>query len=166
MNGDSWASCPVLPWDCRNAKWSGLRISFPSSSFLLPLFLLPPGDTASWREEGRRRRRGEGCMCVCVKERGGGADSHRAQQVSHHPTVQEFRLQHHNRLGTKSKVQVHFTLLQCIGARIVCVFSVCAFIERLYFDSFSLLKMRSTMSRRRALPDDHLAHHFLLLLPS
>ena len=108
MSGDSWASCPVLPWDCRNAKWSGLRISFPSSSFLLPLF--PPGHTASWREVGRIGR-GEGCVCVCVCVCE-GADSHRAGQVSHQPTVQEFRLQPCNRLGSEeTKVQVHFCSL-------------------------------------------------------
>lgn len=64
------------------------------------------------------------CACVCVWVYGGkgggvGGSSHKAQQVSHHPTVQEFRLQHCNQLGSKSKVQVHFTLLQYIAARMV-----------------------------------------------
>ena len=49
------------------------------------------------------------CVCVCVSE---GADSHRAGQVSHQPTVQEFRLQPCNRLGSEeTKVQVHFCSL-------------------------------------------------------
>lgn len=67
MRGDSWASCPVLPRDCRNAKWSGLEISFPSSSFLLPLplFLLPPGDPA------RLKRRRAVYMSVYASEGGG-----------------------------------------------------------------------------------------------
>lgn len=112
MSGDSWASCPVLPWDCRNAKRSGLRISFPSSStsssFLLPLFLLPPGDTASWR--GRRKKKKGRVVCVCLWE--GAADSYRAERVSHPPTAPEFRLQLCNRLGSEeSKVQVNFSSL-------------------------------------------------------
>lgn len=38
---------PRCPGTAGMQNAAGLRISFPSSSFLLPLFLIPPSDTAS-----------------------------------------------------------------------------------------------------------------------
>lgn len=90
MSRDSWASCPVLPWDCRNAKWSSLRISFPSSSFLLPLFLLLPG---GWREDEDEGRGVWVWMCVnvCLGAVWVGGWVQIATELYKFPTSQQYR---------------------------------------------------------------------------
>lgn len=118
MSWDSWASCPVLPWDCRNAKWSGLRISFPSSSFLLPLFLLPPGDTASWREGGGRRG-GEGCVYVCVRM---SEEVQIVTETKNFPTSQQYKSSDYSFVIALAASRAKSLLFQFVGLLVqVCV---------------------------------------------
>lgn len=100
----------------QNGAVSGLASPPPLFFSLFSSFLLVV-------EEKKEEEEGRGVwMCMCVW---GDSDSYRAVQVSHQPTVQEFRLQLHNHLGSKeSKVQVNFSPLWLCW----CVFSMCVYV--------------------------------------